>query len=253
MRTVKRLLIFLRVIGLGFVWFLISAALAAYSFALLGLLHFVFVPWLSLFLMGLFLFVRDVQAREFKHDVAEFQRGRTRSRAAKVLIWIPSLLAALVLFFFPIASHLPNPGSHFLTHYRVPIPWTVTVYEFQELADDCSLVEAHVRNFGMGQFGAMLFWDRSAFTSSLTFGNFRSDPDVWSSDRRGATELSRKEIVVGDIAVSCHQYTRGSKRWYANCQTPPGTGRYDFYARFQGSEADLPLFYSIVSGIKRWT
>lgn len=46
-----------------------------------------------------------------------------RSRIARTwLLWFPSACAAVVVLFYPFASHIQYAGK--LKPYRVPIPWT---------------------------------------------------------------------------------------------------------------------------------
>jgi hypothetical protein len=250
-RTVKRLLSFVGVIVFGLFLLFPAAVGAGFVHHFLGDSGIAYFACLSLFVAGLWAYVRDTQKWEFESDIAEYQRGRTRSRTAKVLIWIPSLIAAFVLFFYPVASHLRHPGSQYLTHYRIPIPWTVAVHSFPEFLElvPHEMVDAHVRNSGRGRYGAVLFWEKQPITSNLVFGNahfeFGSGP--------ASGDVFIKVLHLADITLICREVQSSSlPGWMGvSCQTPGDLGEFNFYARFWGVGDDLPFFYSILSGVTR--
>ena len=142
MRTIKRVLIFVSEIGVLVSGLVVSIALAGFvdhftSFDN-ALAPITFVCGLLLTAAAFLVFLRKNRAWKFQYDVVGWEISRAhrklRPRCAqykrmvrRTLVWAPSALAALVLFFFPVASHLLHPGSQYLRHYHVPIPWTVTV------------------------------------------------------------------------------------------------------------------------------
>ncbi len=99
-------------------------------------------PWTfwfgsSLTVVEFFLFRRRTRPWKIEYDAVAFELNRAERRLhprrarykriiGRTLLWAPSAVAAFVLLFFPVVSHLVHPSSRYLLRYRIPIPWTFT-------------------------------------------------------------------------------------------------------------------------------
>ena len=111
-------------------------------------------------------------------------------------------MAAFVLFFFPIASHLMFPTSHYLRHYRIPIPWTVTVLSLSSLAPGIECIQALVGSNGITRLGD----PESVFSSSMSFFS-RTDVETFGyNPQRLAPQALRRDFQARDLTLSCWQY-----------------------------------------------
>lgn len=196
-------------------------------------------------------------------------RARTKRLALRVLVCLPSCVAVVVFFFFPIATHLVHPGSQYIRHYRIPIPWTFTVLSSPALWSDHSSVAVMTVNEGRGRFGVTPFlfapyWGRPEPYSVMIFGSDPSGHSATHHERLGraqmATDPISKELILGSVSVTCSQYQprpeyRGHVspyaffNWSVVCSTP-STAPHHFYAHFDGFEEDLGVFYQIVKDIR---
>ncbi len=216
---------------------------------------------------------RKTQAWKIEYDATNYpfekaerklypRRAKLKRVFFRTAIWLPSAIAALVVFFFPIASHLACPNSHYLRHYRVPIPWTATVLPQYQRGSD--LVEALVSRSGKGRFAVTTFWDpETALLSSMRFWE-RTDVDSSTPDYAGlavrdaATQVIRRDFGMGDLVVSCRQYVprRNMFRmevgtmWRVDCQTPATVRQPSFHASIYGREGDIPGFYKVIEGVR---
>lgn len=238
----------------------------------IGVAEAVFSICSLLTLAGLVLFRRktrawkiDYDATNYRHEKAERKLHPVRAKLKRVFfrtaIWLPSAIAALVVFCFPIASHLACPNSHYLRHFRVPIPWTATVLPQYQRGSD--LVEALVNSSGKGRFAVTTFWDPEPTLLSLMRFWERTDVDRSTYDYAGlavrdaATQVLRRDFEVGDLVLSCWQYVprRNMFRmgvgtmWRIGCQTPAPARQPGFNASFYGSERGIPAFYRVIQGV----
>jgi hypothetical protein len=172
MRPTQRLLVFLTEAG-------VLAVGVALSFAVAALFDsgWTFGFGLILTVMEFIAFRRRTRPWKIEYDAVGWEfsrvdrrlhspRARNKRIIRRALLWVPSALAASVLFFFPVATHLGHPGSRHLAHYRVPIPWTATVLSFPSI----DLVAALVNSSRAGRFGVTPFWDKEPLLSFMTFG-----------------------------------------------------------------------------------
>jgi hypothetical protein len=169
--------------------------------------------------------------------------SRRKRIAKRVLLWVPSTIAAFVLLFLPVASHLLHPHSQYLRHYLIPVPWNVFVFS----------------SFGPPAEYAYV----QRFSSRMLFGSIQPDADTFEfnhhyteSLRDGAVMVSRKEFRLGVSTFTCwqsvspnHRSDPGSRLWDVRCETPVTMHRNNLYAWFVGNKEDIPAFYRIVQGI----
>jgi hypothetical protein len=284
LRPTKRTLLFTSELGFLVLGLALTLAIASYIAVSNDCYNSVECPAFSgvlaagvvLTIVGFVLLRRRTRSWKIEYDAVgwalahERKLHPTRSRYKKVvsrfLVWLPSMIATTVLLFFPAASHLIQPGSQRLVHYRVSIPWTVVVTPVPGVPSE-SFVAAFTLIGSNGAFRLTPFWRGEIFSSQMGFGSTLHAPDASEdkiiTERRhvGATQLSRRDFRMGDLALSCWQYlpphdwpyrrrSIGSAAlWQIDCQTPVGIGGQQFYASFRGSEADVPAFYKIIEGV----
>ena len=196
-------------------------------------------------------------------------RARCKRLARRTFVWVPSLIAAGVLFFLPVATHLIYPCSRYLRHYRVPIPWNFAVFSPHGPPAKYSYVLAIASSRGNGRLGVTPFWDSRQLTSEMHFGSI--DPDAGTfelnqryaaSRRAGAAEELRREFRLGDVEFTCWQYVHPHRYqrvgpssteplwWNIDCSTPVDVRQQNMYAWFLGRQEDISSFYTIIEGVK---
>ncbi len=200
------------------------------------------------------------QAERRLHPV----RARVKRTAKRILIWVPSMIAALVLFFYPIATHLVRPGGFHSSGYRVPIPWTFTIILSPNSSPD--FVSAFFTSKGRGRFGTtpfivLPFWETFEPISFISFEAQRAEPAsfmIETAKTRAGPEIFKREFWAADHEFTCLQY-RPSRRfgtwpadgfeWYVNCETAVPVKQRKLYIEFSGHEEDLPTFYRIIESV----
>jgi hypothetical protein len=296
MRPIKTLLFFACKAGVllaGFIFsFFLAAALglalatAQYGVSTVGFFAGFFA---GLFLTaGAFLILRRKTWRQVEFDESAWARRQTgrkshpiRTRfkriAARILVWVPSAIGALVFFFFPVATHLVHPSSQYLEHYRFRIPWTYTVLPSEGWGWDLRSVlisrrpryydgfDVIVSSSGRGRFGMTpflmpAFWNAEQPLSDIVFAsdpNAVLRPESVKALRESGTQI--REFRLGGVKLTCWQYRSPYYRsgiwpyngltWRVECTVPSGEGPQDFQASFYGREEDLGIFYRIIEGV----
>jgi hypothetical protein len=115
--------------------------------------------------------------------------ARFKRMAKRMLLCLPSTIAAGVLFFFPAATHVVHPSSHYLRHYLVPIPWTFAVFPSPGGTDAYSSVAAFA-GIVKSQLIFARSLDRRQLSSASVFGSVR-----------GIRTLLRSTISGGNRSV----------------------------------------------------
>jgi hypothetical protein len=198
-------------------------------------------------------------------------RARFHRLVGLILLCVPSAIAALVLFFYPVATHLVQPCSRYFRHYRVPIPWTAMVCPGWVQTPGYRRIDAVFSSSGKGRFGMTPlsvgpFWledqpvSLAIFVSDADSGSFDYSADM-KAGRRGATEAVNREFRAGDVAITCLQYRPERPRhqrfwpeawsvWRIDCETPAALHQRSFYASFSGREEEIGTFYQIIEGVR---
>jgi hypothetical protein len=277
MRPLKRLLIFAAeavVFVFGFVlWFTLAIFLATFfdlRASVIGTLIFCFSFLLAL--AGFVLFRRKTQAWKTEYDAVGYALKKAQSKLhptrakcnrmlQRTIIWAPSAVAAMVVFLFPLATHLLHPSSQYLRHFRIPIPWTATVFSLPGGAYRPDWIEALVSSSGHGRYGVTPFWDSDPRFSIMTFWSDTIGTDETVTTIDDTADVLSKEFRIGAVPLTCSQYRPTYKRpfgdrligtimiWEVVCKTPPDPHRPSFLALFHGREESIPVFYKVVEGV----
>ncbi len=199
-------------------------------------------------------------------------RARRKRIVHQSLVWVPSAIAALVLFFYPAATHLAYPYSGHVGRYRVPIPWTYTIARLAS-EKDYGWVIVIFRSTGRGRFGmtpflVWPFWNTPDSLSSIYFDTNKNapalDPMTMEARRKEAAEV--REFRTRDVALTCWQYRRPKASgelpkpsagwapewwlaWNADCDTSTVVHQQYLHVHFYGGEEDLRGFYKIIEGV----
>ncbi len=195
-------------------------------------------------------------------------RARFKRIGKRTLIWIPSTIAAWVLLFFPVATHLVHPSSHYLRRFDVPIPWNFAVFTSKGFPTYGSVLA-----FGNGRerIGLTPAWfgQHQAWSSEMLFSSIAGDVamlefnhTIVESKHTGAREVVKREFRVNGLAFTCWQYVKEyapGKRvappageramWSIDCDTPD-VHAPNLYASFVGNEGDIAVFYEIIKGVE---
>ena len=191
-------------------------------------------------------------------------RARCKRVAGRVLLWLPSAVAALVLFFSPVLSHLRHPGAHYLEHYTVPIPWNMLAFS-EKLGDDRYLVAAYMIRGWKGQFGIMTIGDVEPLSSQMSFESLPTNSD-FSIYRQYtvprwpiSTRKPGRQFHFGPIEMTCWEYSYGLQHRLSSdgspwemigCMTPDSERERNLFATVRGGKADTAAFYRIIERIQ---
>ena len=264
MRPIKRFLVFATEALVLLVGVVLSFAVAGYFDS-----GWTFCVGLLLTIVEFFRFRRRTLSWKIRYDAVGFElsraerrlhprRARYRRIIGRTLLWLPIATAAFVLLFFPVATHVVHPGSRYFEHYRIPIPWTFTVYESPS---GYAWVNVLSSNSSTGRFGMTPFWDREPLFSLMTFANYNFRSEFRQTRRRWAAQLLRKDYRLGDVPLTCWQYEAPDDKfprrqflgagpyWEVVCETP-AVNRLSFQATYLGQGDDIPAFYKIIEGVR---
>jgi hypothetical protein len=285
LRPTKRLLLFASELGFLVLGLAIALAIASqiafanecYNSVECPVASAVLVAGVVLTIVGFVLLRRKTRSWKIEYDAIGWALTReerklhpTHARykriAVRIMVWVPSMIAALVLFFLPVATHLLHPNSQYLTHYRVPIPWSTSV--FAPYGPQYSYVLAISSSVGKGRFGVTPFLDSRQLTSEMHFGSMSPDAGTFElnlkyarSRREGGDRQLRRDFRLGDIDFTCWQYVHPHRYprvgpsateplwWNIECGTPVDARQRNLYAWFFGREEDIPTFYRIIEGV----
>ena len=275
MRPLKRVLLFATEIGVFIVGFVLSTALGISVES--NLSSAAFFAGVLITVAGFFAFRKRTLRWKIEYDAEAFRRNKNASKlhpararfkrsAQRILVCSPALIAALVLFFFPIASHLIHPTSRYLRHFSVPIPWNFTVLSSQDLGFGEVFVEALGKTSDAARFGFTPFGDEKPF-SLMSFGANHAEPGERISEPiEDRTSVLQRTFQLGDGALTCRQQQPPPLRrccisgpfrlkvftgrfWQIDCTAPANVHRQSFFASFAGREEDVPAFYKIIEGV----
>jgi hypothetical protein len=199
---------------------------------------------------------------ESRQKTNRFPNRAKRMRAVqRYLLWAPSVCATFVLVFFPAASQV-RYGRR-LGNFSIPLPWSWTI--LGECGDGRRhyLMDSVMSREGVGRYGVNPFWSMNPSLSEVWFANvapngaFGLDRSWRERERAGAAQISKTEVVLGDMPITCWQYVPShpsfpglSGNWEIECEAPEDVRFHDFQAGFLGREADIPEFYRVLQKVR---
>lgn len=258
MRPLKRVLVFVMEVGIVVLGYILTVTAAFYLESALAV-----VVGLTLTITSLVLVRRRTRKWKIASDAAAFTANRffrtAHPRRAKylrtmrrLLLVLPTAWAALVLFFFPVASHIVYPGTHLVPHYRIPTPinWTLirSVGEARY-----PMTWTFFSGKGSRRFGLMPFWSERSALSGAIFGT-SSPEDEYRWWRPGTeTAVAKTSFKMGTIEIECGEYQRHFSStvdppllWEVLCSTHPDHRHFNLHAAFLGHKEDMASFYRVL-------
>jgi hypothetical protein len=174
------------------------------------------------------------------------RRYRWKRLALHVSVWVPSAIAAVVAFDFPLATHLLYPGTHHLEHYLVPIPENLAVFQVGG-----KFVVAFANKDNHWQI-----YTSPHYLPIWTVMNFvETEHDAVRRETVGPRSdfqwITTRAFAVGDSTAGCWESPTETLSWFAQCETVPVPGGSGIEAKFRGRKEDIPKFYQVVQGIRR--
>jgi len=193
------------------------------------------------------------------------KRAKWKRRARRILIWVPCGIAAFVLFFFPVATHIAFWGAGHLKHYRVSIPITWAIMPVPG-ADERGMT-AYVNSKGVGKFGFVPLGWAPGYTAVLGLWcpwegtSLQVAREYEEARAKKSTKASRRGVSLGRTTLTCWE-TEGSDFWAASHVLRPGYWRVQCYTpsqeteralsvTFYGSTEDIPALYEVIRKIKQ--
>ena len=225
----------------------------------------------------LFLFARKARKwgveLESQRWMTERQSGitpaqrKSRTRAIRLSLWIPSLIVLIVFLFLPeiwgMATHIQHHRAGRLeeydfpfTAYEVKIPPT-WIIQYQH--SDATFRDSWV--FGMAgrgmAFGVTPYISGSVPLSSWGIRtkpyNELADSNItrWVLKRYRPTRT--QDFLIGDAVLSCQEYSpleagvwrTAASPAYIECTLPQR-----FFATFEGEKVHVPDFYKMVASVR---
>ena len=209
------------------------------------------------------LFRRKSKKWKLKWDAEAYLDFRERMRATpegtrrleklrRGLLWAPSLCAAFVLFFQPLASRTIFSARHLVPHYQfsVPLNWMIVKSRYD------LFTWTAFNNEGALRYGFTPIWMNRTYRSGAVFGwtDFRTPYEWWKprhemeSGKR--TDIAAPSFTIGRLKVQCWEYTTRYRDPEPLkdivCATEPNGVDFNFHASFWGHEQDKKDFYDVL-------
>jgi hypothetical protein len=275
MPQLKRVLLFVAEVGVLFLGFSFSLGLAiCLDSSKNNLAAIAFFSSLFLTVVGLLLFRRKTRKWKIEQDAASWMRNRPwrqlhphQARHIRLvhrcLLWLPSVCAALVICFLPVASHLIFLGSHLVPHYRLSVPLNWTIIKSR---GGYPLVWAFFSSEGAARYGLTPIWFNRSLPSGATFSiSGPASAFAWNRPERELasghmTHVAKTEFRMGMIAMNCWEYRHTYNDaagpssslftpailWEVLCSTQPNGVDFNLHASFLGHKEDVPAFYKVL-------
>jgi MFS family permease len=184
---------------------------------------------------------------------------RWKLRGILAASWIPSLMVLLVFLFLPevwgVLSHAVQPRAGQLPGYRVAIPITWIVLNYEEQPIDGRAWVTGLAGRGMGR-GVTPYLDIDLPLSEWTIGtkqyNESRGPETLPRIPKEAPVVEQRAVRIGSANVTCVKYPSPYQGWniknsstvFVSCS---GAGRV--YASFVGKDIHVLTFYSMLEGM----
>ena len=173
-------------------------------------------------------------------------------------IWVLSAIAMLVLFFFPVVTHVLYPRAGHLQNYRVSLPWYWFVMPWNDGQKNRYLVDAFIYSGGESGFGLAPL---KPIIGGASFGEIDVETmeflhqyiEAGVSGRKG---LVRRELLTGGTRIGCWEYPAPADNgcdngtWIVECITPIEVKERPFHAGYFGPKGALPVFYAVILNMK---
>ena len=217
------------------------------------------LPFFGLIALLLYLFFRlskKHRPAKILYSAAKYERSHALAKscprrarwihlATRLTVSFPSALAAFVLFFFPIASHMFYPAGTHLGSYRVPIPWNIIVLSGRVYGDaHAAMAYTSVEENPLGLPRHIL---SNRFSAGM---DFIARPTTPANEPLSRSFPPTREFKLGMQILACWEsashYRSLSK---IDCDTS-GPGQLSLHASLLGAPNQVPVFYRILSGIR---
>lgn len=187
----------------------------------------------------------------------ELALWKQRRRMQKLALCLPSVLVVLMLFFWtPVTGLLyrvSHPGYRNIGPYRVHIPGSWAVYytsdgEWGRYVDAWKL---------RGMARAAIFWKPKP--PSISAMSFRTAGTHLESDYaqrpiRSNSHPTKRALRFGDMSATCWEYSPESPVaagvWRVDCLVTAAGHNEAVRSFFNGTKADIPVFYDTLSRIR---
>jgi hypothetical protein len=230
-----------------------------------------FLLGLALTSVAWLLLSRKRAAGHIRYDLAAWSRRKRERRlhpmrarrkrvAVQILVCVPSLIAALILLFFPIAARVALPHSQTVGHYRVSLPWDAVIFSVRNRTAGNSHLYAWTSRRGI--FGVIPLWDPRQWSSTMTFASVAPDAPLelyhrpkWQ--RENAGPVFDRNFRLGNVTFDCRQYLfhahfgpgpNEPPWWTVDCGAPLSERERNLYAWFVRPAEDMARFYGIIQG-----
>jgi hypothetical protein len=181
------------------------------------------------------------------------KRWKRKWLMRRILIWIPSAIAAFVLLFFPVMSHVLFPRAGQLPYYCVSLPWNWVVMPGKYFGSTNWGVWADIFSGYKTRFGPMppfrqTYLYREAYFLCIppwkvNAAHQHTEEEVKGFFGRPGTV--RRELLVGDTRILCWEIPG-----WVRCITPLEEKMRAFEAGYRGPPEALPAFYEAIRTMK---
>jgi hypothetical protein len=215
-----------------------------------------FFALIGLLLYLLFRLRKKHRPAKILYSAAKYDRSRALAKSfprraawiklvTRLTVSLPSALAAFVLFFFPMASHVFQPGGTHLGFYWVPIPWNIIILSGRVYGDaHAAMAYTSVEENPLGLTRHIL---SNRFSAGMDFIARAAVPANEPLFRR---VLPTREFRLGMQILACWDspiHYRSLRE--IHCDTS-GPGQLSLHASFLGAPNRVPVFYRILSRIR---
>ena len=272
MRLFKKLFLFATELAFLFFGFIFSVSFAVYLYSIgTKLAPAAFLLGMAVVCAALLWFRRKTGKWTIGADanawLAHRRWGQLHPRYARYLrilqrsfIWFPSLCAAFVLFFLPVASHIWHSGTYLAPHYRFSTPWNWLIIKGQ----GDNFAWTFFSNQGAARYGLTPIWFNHAIPSMASvITSAPGDSYGWNESELATghtTHFAVRQFRLGMTTATCYEdrNTYGdaptssailtpSVLRESDCYTKPNGVDYNLRAGFIGHQEDLPAFYDMLN------
>jgi len=185
-------------------------------------------------------------------------RSMPRRVIKRVLLGMPSVLAAFVFFFYPLVTHLVYPGALRVAGNRVQVPWTSTILAYDTDELDVVVGVGWKRKLGYRPFPVLRRHQWIGSLIEIRPNQWTTIPSKERAERAASGPIVRRDVEAAGATVVCWQYPRRygefmlntGLKWGVECESSDGDRKPGFQASFIGPEEGLSVFYQMIEGIQ---